>query len=90
MKDIDEIFREIIKKCGKEAQIIVAIEELAELQQQLTKYLRGKDNKKSITEEMADVGVMLRQLELIFDNEDDVINFKVLKILRTRKRILGE
>ncbi len=55
-----------IKKFGPGHQVIVAIEELSELQKELTKWLRGKCNHDGLLEEMADVSIMLNQLELIF------------------------
>ena len=55
-----------IKKFGYREQVIVAIEELSELQKELTKWLRGKCNPDGLLEEMADVSIMLNQLQLIF------------------------
>ena len=65
-----------INKWGNTMQITVAIEELAELQKALCKYLRALttdgDSKKldgtvaAIKEEIADVSIMLNQLQLIF------------------------
>lgn len=55
-----------IKKWGYRLQVIVAIEELSELQKELTKWLRGKSTNDGLMEEMADVSIMLNQLQLIF------------------------
>lgn len=55
-----------IQKFGIRPQVIVAIEELSELQKELTKWLRGKGTREGLMEEMADVSIMLNQLELIF------------------------
>lgn len=46
MNKLDRILENAIQIYGKDLQIIVAIEELSELQKELTKYLRGFDNKK--------------------------------------------
>lgn len=60
------VLNSAIRTFGKESQKVVAIEELAELQKELTKDLRGKPNLQKIAEEMADVEIMLEQLELIY------------------------
>lgn len=60
------VLNSAIRTFGKESQKVVTIEELAELQKELTKDLRGKPNLQKIAEEMADVEIMLEQLELIY------------------------
>jgi hypothetical protein len=59
------IFERAIKNFGSDKQKIVAIEELAELQKELTKDLRGKVNRE-IIEEITDVEIMLAQLKIIY------------------------
>lgn len=72
-----------IKKFGCRPQVIVAIEELAELQKELTKWLRGKGTSEGLMEEMADVSIMLNQLELIFGNpvEEEIAKLERLERL---------
>ena len=66
-------------------QIPVAIEEMAELTQVLTKYLRIRQNgqpvrktmdevKDDIKEELSDVIVMMIQLQYLFNIDNDTIN----------------
>lgn len=81
------VLTEAINTYGKETQIVVAIEELSELIKELTKNIRGRDNVKSISEEMADVYIMLYQLKLIFDNDQDVGKWTDYKINRLDSRI---
>lgn len=76
------IYMSAIRKFGKSAQIVVAIEELSELTKELTKTLREKCNLKNISEEMADVEIMLEQLKLIFKNKKQVEILKNYKIHR--------
>lgn len=83
-----EIYKSMIEKFGKEAQTIVAIEELSELQKVLCKHLRGQTNFENIVEEIADVKIMLEQLELIFDCDLLVIQEMAKKLQRTEKRYL--
>ena len=88
------IYRKLLNKYGNILQIIVAIEELSELQKELTKFLRGtllfkEQGFENISEELADVEIMLKQLKLIFNNEDSVKSFKRIKLERILKRELG-
>lgn len=85
------IYKRVIKKWGSPLQLILTIEELAELQKALTKHLRYSDPenytherelRQHLTEEMADVEIMLEQLKLIFDNDNDVKKAKKHKLNR--------
>ena len=91
----EELFIKLIQKYDKQ-QIIVAIEELSELQKELCKGLRnlflcGHTDKKPIIEEWADVWIMLQQIKLFFDlNSEDIRNQIEWKLQRTKERCLGE
>lgn len=70
-----KIYEDAISKWGPEHQTIIAIEEMSELTKALVKRLRCREPEDSdavrrleadIREEMADVSIMLNQLELIF------------------------
>ena len=81
------ILEAAIDTWGSEMQIIVAIEEMSELTKALTKYIRGDDAATisiNIREEMADVGIMLNQLSLIFG---DTAEEEIRKLNRLRWRI---
>lgn len=90
-----KILESAIKTWGEEAQIVVAIEEMSELTKALSKYLRyyvaeqGDHGQivADIREEMADVGIMLNQLCLIFG---DPTEEEILKLLRLEQRIEAE
>lgn len=83
-----DILKPIIKGYGKKAQQIQAIEELGELSSALCRYINGKDKTiDKITEEMADVGIMLDQLKIIFNNEPDIQKVVNSKIKRTYQRL---
>lgn len=85
-----QIYTYLINKFGKKEQITVAIEELSELQKELCKYLRyfGKIDVEHISEEMADVEIMLEQLKVMLNNSVDVEYRKKEKIQRTVKRYI--
>lgn len=62
-------------------------EEMAELQKELCKHARGKENRAQIAEEIADVQIMLEQMELLHDCEGLVAGFKAQKLDRLEKRL---
>lgn len=83
------IFKELIDKYG-DKQVIVAIEELSELQKELCKYLRGKGNIENITEELADVWIMISQMQILFKIDSYDLEEKIdEKVLRTKERLLN-
>ena len=71
---------------GKGSQLIICMEEMAELTKELSKNLRGQDNDLDIAEEVADVEIMLEQLKLIFDIHTDVECVKNDKLIRLDQR----
>ena len=77
----------IIKNYHAENQIAKAIEEIRELEAELKGYIYKGKNQKEITEEMADVYVMLEQLKIIFKNEEEIEKVMDNKINRTIERI---
>lgn len=82
-----EVLQAAIEKYGAQAQVVVALEEMAELQQALTKFLRGNPDQKNINEEMADVSIMLEQLKLIFNNRAAVTHWEHKKLTRLEQRL---
>ena len=84
-----QILEDAIAHYGTRHQIIVAIEELSELQKELCKFLR--DNKTdNIAKEIADVEIMLEQMIMLFSSRGIVDKWKQQKVERLNKRINGE
>jgi hypothetical protein len=83
----DGVEREAVRTYGVTSQLIVAIEELSELQKELTKQIRGNGDINHISEEMADVYIMLEQLGIIFGNGSLMQNWKYKKLKRLEQRI---
>lgn len=81
------ILHSAIEKFGEAPQIIMAMEESSELTQALSKHLRGQNNDDNVAEEIADVYIMLRQLEIIFKNESLVDNYIEKKIQRLSEKL---
>ena len=74
-------FHTIMLHNGVEKQHIIVMEELAELAQQVSKRLRGNENRISLLEEMADVSICLSMLQYMNDitscQLEDAINIKL-------------
>ena len=78
-----QILKKTIKHYGPGNQIFKAIEELGELIQALAKY----DDPENIAEEMADVRIMLDQLEIMLDNHEAVRIWELRKLRRLDKLV---
>lgn len=87
MDDI-EIMKSAIKTFGPQLQTVVAIEEMSELQKELTKFLRGNGKKKNLTEEVADALIMITQIQIIYGiGDEDVREVMDYKLNRLREMV---
>lgn len=82
-----DLYTAAVKKFGKEHQLVLCMEEMAELTKELSKNMRGSKNITNISEEMADVEIMLEQLRVIFGNRSEVDTIKAEKLLRLADRV---
>lgn len=83
-----ELYNKLISKYG-DKQVVVAIEELSELQKELCKHLRGKLDGCNLVEEIADVQIMLEQMILLFDIDQSTIDYVInQKLKRTEERLV--
>lgn len=82
------VLQRAIDEWGREHQTIIAIEELSELQKELTKTLRGYNRKEGLIEEMADVYIMLGQLKLMYNITDTEVLFVADAKLQRLSRIM--
>ena len=83
----DEILKNALQHYGANSQQIVAIEEMSELTKELCKVSRGEENAAHIAEEIADVRIMLDQMEILFDCRKQVEMIESGKLERLRKRL---
>lgn len=83
----EALLQRAINVFGEEAQQKMAIEEMAELQKEICKLWRGFDNHKDLAEEIADVKIMLEQLEIMFDLQPCVHYFMERKLERLKARL---
>lgn len=81
------ILQRAIAKYGEEAQMKMALEEMSELQKEICKRWRGKDNRDAIIEEVADLEIMLDQLKLMLDIQYHVQQARQDKLLRLQGRL---
>lgn len=65
MESEGKVLSQAIQRYGVAAQVNMVFEEMSELQKELCKHLRGKDNLPEIAEEIADVEIMLAQMKSI-------------------------
>lgn len=70
----------VIKIYPRSHQMLLAMEELAELTQAISKYLRYGDTE-PLMEEYADVEVMLEQIRQLLQIDDDEVNRRAGKKL---------
>ena len=84
--------RRAVAVYGPRRQAIKALEELGELTQALCKWLGGDDPDTEralwhVSEEIADVEIMLAQLRIMMGSDNDVNAWTMLKISRLKDRL---
>ena len=85
-KERRRIIRNSIKKYPWKLKCTVAMEEFAELQQQVSKQIRGYGDKLGLLEEIADAYICLSFLESIFDVKPEDLQKAIdVKLLRERE-----
>lgn len=82
-----EVYKRAIETFGADIQLAVALEELSELQKEICKCMRGNINLEHMAEEIADVLIMVEQLQQIFMLQDPVSDQMDKKIARLAFRI---
>jgi len=91
----EELYKKAIEKWGIQLQFIMLIEECAEVQKEVTKLLRkGVSDKElpiKLMEEIADVEIMLEQLEVFYKHTERgeyrklIDTYKDIKLVRLSK-----
>ena len=75
---------------GTLGQLNKTLEECTELKDAIAGYLQNRDSRAHIAEEMADVKIMLTQLEYLLHSEYEVEGMMLKKVDRQLKRIEAE
>jgi hypothetical protein len=85
-----KVFEAAIQHYGVEAQQKLVLEEMSELQKEICKMWRGRDNIDHIAEEVADVEITLDQLKLMLNIEYKVFDFRQQKVQRQVQRLVDD
>lgn len=85
-----EVYVAALNHYGPESQTRMVFEEMAELQKELCKNARCKNNRSEIAEEIADVRIMLDQMAILHDCEGLTAAIKIQKIERLEYQIHKE
>lgn len=92
----ERILKHAISHYGEAHQIDKAIEEMSELTKALLKLRYAAKGyeldilQKAVAEEIADVGIMLRQLRMIFDFDTDILRYEEEKVQRLQRQMKKE
>lgn len=82
-----KVYTDALTTFGANCQLVVALEEMSELQKEICKALRGDIHLAHLAEELADATIMLEQLRQIFGINEPVCEMMDSKILRLQHRI---
>jgi len=76
------LYQDATDAWGKDAQITLAQEELAELNVELARYFRGRNDTEDVVDEIADVLIAANQLALIFGKEktEERVEYKLRRL----------
>ena len=84
-----DVYGRAVTYYGESSRLLLTIEEMSELTKELVKRARGRDNLPAISEEMADVEIMLEQLKILFGNRAEIDSWKAKKLQRLAERMDG-
>lgn len=90
MIDEKTVFQTAIEQYGNYAQTLMLFEEMSELQKEICKNYRGKDNREQIAEEIADVEIMLAQVKMIYGVAEEAAKWRNAKVKRLWERLRGK
>lgn len=82
-----KVYADALATFGTGVQLIVALEEMSELQKELCKALRGDLNLRHLAEEVADATIMLEQVRQMFNINGQVCEIMDEKVTRLQQRI---
>lgn len=82
-----KVYTDALQTFGPNVQLIVALEEMSELQKEICKALRGDLHPMHLAEEVADATIMLEQLRQMFDINEPVCEMMDHKIERLAHRV---
>ena len=89
MPDPPELtIRRAIDIYGHKMQTLVAMEELGELQHELSKFIRGSGDRDHLLEEFADVHIVMHQVREMYNlRDEEIIEMVEKKMMRLEERL---
>lgn len=85
LKERNKVYSGAVSRWGQKSQLIVALEELSELQVEIAKHLNGKrEDGLGLIDELADARIMIEQIEQMYDLKDLVENRIYIKVNRLK------
>lgn len=81
------VYEAALNKWGEKLQATVAIEEMAEVQKEITKMLRGQLDREHMAEEIADDTIMLEQLRQMLNINDSVCSWMDYKVAALKRKV---
>lgn len=82
---MEELYRKVLDEFGPNMQKVICMEELAELQQALSKDIRHEEH--NVEEEIADVEIMIGQMKHLY-NVGKIKEIKVQKLKRLEQIVM--
>lgn len=82
-----KVYADALSTFGTSTQLVVALEELSEVQKEICKVLRGEGSILHLAEEVADATIMLEQIRQIWDINAEVCKAMDAKVARLRQRV---
>ena len=83
------VYKEALRFYGKINQLVVALEELSEVQKEICKAMRGKADLEHLAEEIADATIMLEQVRQLYGLNNLVCQKMDDKVKRLVGRMMG-
>ena len=82
-----KVYTDALDTFGVGMRLIVALEEMSEVQKEICKALRGECNPEHLAEEVADAIIMLEQVRQMFNINETVCEMMDHKIERLAQRV---
>lgn len=82
------VIEKALEKWGSMSELVVTLEELSELQKEVTKQIRNDGKIENLVEEMSDVYIVMEYLKMIFAVSDEDIKKEIgVKLNRLSDRL---
>ena len=82
-----QVYADAWEANGMLAQLVVALEEMSEVQKEICKLLRGKPDLMHLAEEVADATIVLEQVRQMLGINEEVCKAMDAKVERLRKAL---